>query len=151
MPAYGGVVGAEGVWNLVAYIKGQAVPAVVPTTSWLAGGNATNPPVTAVKEGEAPAAAPAPVTAPAASESAAPEEMLGTYGCTSCHAVDHKVVGPALKDVGAKYRGKDVEATLVQKVRNGGSGVWGQIPMTPNPQVPEPDLHAIVKWILTLK
>jgi cytochrome c len=44
-----------------------------------------------------------------------------------------------------------VEATLVEKVKNGGSGVWGQIPMTPNPQVPDPDLHAIVKWILTLK
>ena len=73
------------------------------------------------------------------------------YGCTACHAVDHKLVGPALKDVGAKYRGKDVEATLVHKVRNGGSGVWGQVPMAPNPQVPEPDLHAIVKWVLTLK
>jgi cytochrome c len=153
MPAYGGVVGTEGVWNLVAYIKAQAVPSVVPTTSWLAGGNATNPPVSAVKEGEAPTAAPAPAAAPAAdaSKPVAPEEMLGKYGCTSCHAIDHKVVGPALKDVGAKYRGKDVEATLVQKVRNGGSGVWGQIPMAPNPQVPEPDLQAIVKWILTLK
>jgi cytochrome c len=50
-----------------------------------------------------------------------------------------------------RRRGKDVEATLVEKVKNGGSGVWGQIPMTPNPQVPDPDLHAIVKWILTLK
>ena len=151
MPAYGGVIGTDGAWMLVAYIKSLAVPSVVPTTSWLAGGNATNPPVTAVKEGEAPAAAPAPTPAPAASESVAPEEMLGKYGCTSCHAVDHKVVGPALKDVGDKYRGKDVEATLVQKVRNGGSGVWGQVPMTPNPQVPDPDLHALVKWILTLK
>ena len=67
MPAYGGVIGTEGVWTLVAYIKAQAVPPVVPTTSWLPGGNATNPPVEAVKEGEAPAAAPAAAPAPAAS------------------------------------------------------------------------------------
>jgi cytochrome c len=53
--------------------------------------------------------------------------------------------------VAAKYRGKDVEAVLVEKVKNGGSGVWGQVPMTPNPQVPDEDLHAIVKWVLALK
>jgi hypothetical protein len=56
-----------------------------------------------------------------------------------------------VRDVAAKYRGKDVESTLVEKVRLGGSGVWGQTPMIPNPQVPEQDLHAIVKWILALK
>ena len=145
MPAYGGVIGTEGVWMLVAYIRAQAVPTVVPTTSWLAGGNATPTPAGAAAAPAAPAAA------PEVSGSLAPEEMLGKYGCTACHAVDHKLVGPALKDVGAKYRGKDVEATLVHKVRNGGSGVWGQVPMAPNPQVPEPDLHAIVKWVLTLK
>jgi cytochrome c len=152
MPAYGGVIGPEGVWNLVAYIKAQAVPTVVPTTSWLPGGNATATPTVAKPEGEAapPAAAPAPA-APAAEASVAPEEMPAKYGCTACHAVDHKVVGPAFKEVAAKYAGKDVEAALVEKVKNGGSGVWGQVPMTPNPQVPDPDLHALVKWILTLK
>ena len=72
----------------------------------------------------------------------APDQMPAKYGCTACHAVDHKVVGPAFKDVAAKYQGKDVEATLVEKVKNGGAGVWGQIPMTPNPQVPDQDLHA---------
>jgi cytochrome c len=154
MPAYGGVIGTDGVWMLMAYIKSQAVPPVVPTTSWLPGGNAT---ATAAP----PAAAPA---GPAAEEKASPspaeqskaaavtpEEMPAKYGCTACHAVDHKVVGPAFKDVAAKYRGKDVEAQLVEKVKNGGSGVWGQVPMPPNPQVPDPDLHAVVKWILTLK
>src|SRR4029450_12821805 len=149
MRAYGGVVAAEGVWNLVSYIKAQAVPSVVPTTSWLPGGNATATP-----------AAPAPPSAPAAAEKASPsgaeqaqatasvkpEEMPAKYGCTACHAVDHKVVGPAFKDVAAKYKGKDVEEQLAQKVKNGGAGVWGQVPMTPNPQVPDPDLHAIVKW-----
>ena len=158
MPAYGGVIGTDGVWMLVSYIKAQAVPPVVPTTSWLPGGNATSAP---------PAAAPPP-TAPEAEEKASPspteraeasgkeasvkpEEMPAKYDCTACHAVDHKVVGPAFKDVAAKYRGQDVEAQLVEKVKNGGAGVWGQVPMTPNPQVPDPDLHAVVKWILSLK
>jgi len=150
MPAYGGVIGTDGVWTLVAYIKAQAVPTVVPTTSWLPGGNATATPTEAKPEGAAAPAAPAPAE-PAAAASVAPDQMPAKYGCTACHAVDHKVVGPSFQDVAAKYRGKDVEATLVDKVKNGGSGVWGQIPMTPNPQVPDPDLHAIVKWILTLK
>src|SRR5205814_932029 len=64
---------------------------------------------------------------------------------------DHNDVGPSCNDVAAKYKGKDVEATLVEKVKHGGAGVWGQVPMPPNPQVPDADLHAIVKWILTLK
>jgi cytochrome c len=144
MPAYGGVIGTEGVWNLVAYIKAQAVPAVVPTTSWVTGGNATATPA-------APAPAPAAPAAKAPEAAVPADQMPAKYGCTSCHAVDHKVVGPSFNDVAAKYRGQDVEATLVEKVKNGGSGVWGQIPMTPNPQVPEQDLHAIVRWILALK
>jgi cytochrome c len=153
MPAYGGVIGTDGVWMLVAYIKAQAVPPVVPTTSWLPGGNATaTPPAPAAPT--APAAeekaSPAPA-AQAAEASVKPDQMPAKYGCTACHAVDHKVVGPSFKDVAAKYQAKDVEATLVEKVKNGGSGVWGQIPMPPNPQVPDPDLQAMVKWILTLK
>ena len=154
MPAYGGVVGTDGVWMLVSYIKSQAVPAVVPTTSWLPGGNASatppapTPPGPAAEEKASPSGA---EQAQAKGKAVTPEEMPAKYGCTACHAVDHKVVGPAFKDVAAKYRGKDVEATLVEKVKNGGAGVWGQVPMPPNPQVPDPDLHAIVKWILTLK
>jgi hypothetical protein len=65
--------------------------------------------------------------------------------------VSRPVVGPSFQDVAAKYRGKDVEEALFDKIKNGGSGVWGQVPMPPNPQVPDPDLHAIVRWILTLK
>lgn len=155
MPAYGGVIGTEGVWNLVAYIKAQAVPTVVPTTSWLAGGNATATPAAAHEGQQAPGAAtPTPATTPAAKAPEAavpPDQMPAKYGCTSCHAVDHKVIGPAFKDVAAKYKGQDVEAALVEKIKKGGSGVWGDIPMTPNPQVPDPDLHAMVKWILGLK
>jgi len=157
MPAYGGVIGTDGAWMLVAYIKSQAVPGVVPTTSWLPGGNATNAPAGGVKEGDekgdeaaaAPAAAPA--AEPKTEAAAAPDQMPAKYGCTACHAVDHKVVGPAFNEVAAKYKGQDVEAKLAEKVKNGGAGVWGQVPMTPNPQVPDEDLHAVVKWILSLK
>jgi len=86
-----------------------------------------------------------------AQTSVKPEDMPAKYACTSCHAVDNKLVGPSFKEVAAKYRGQDVEAKLVEKVKNGGTGVWGQVPMPPNPQVPDPDLHAVVKWILSLK
>jgi cytochrome c len=154
MPAYGGVIGTDGVWMLVAYIKAQAVPTVVPTTSWLPGGNATATPAAAHEGEQAPGGAPPAPATPAAKEAeaaVAPDQMPAKYGCTACHATDHQVVGPSFKDVAAKYRGKDAEAALVEKIKNGGSGVWGQIPMPPNPQVPDPDLHAIVKWILTLK
>lgn len=142
MPAYGGVIGSDGVWNLVAYIKSQGTPSVVPTTSWLPGGNASPNP------SAAPAAA---ATPPAPAPRFSLEEMPAAYGCTGCHAVDHKVVGPAFADVARKYSGKDVEATLVAKVRRGGSGNWGEVPMPPNPGVPDENLHAIVRWILTLK
>ena len=152
MPAYGGVIGTDGAWMLVAYIKAQALPSVVPTTSWLAGGNATATPAApaAVGPAEEEKASPSPAEQ-AKAETVSPEEMPARYGCTACHAVDHKVVGPAFKDVAAKYRGKDVAAQLAQKVKNGGAGVWGQVPMPPNPQVPDPDLQPLIKWILTQK
>ena len=72
--------------------------------------------------------------------------------CMSCHQVDKKVVGPSFKDVAAKYKGdKTAEAKLVAKVKAGGSGVWGPVPMPPNPQVPDADLKAAVEWILSIK
>jgi cytochrome c len=148
MPAYGGVIGTDGVWMLVSYIKSQAVPAVVPTTSWLPGGNATaTPAAPASTEPEASASAAGQAQA---DKPAPPEAMPAKYGCTACHAVDRKVVGPAFKEVADKYRGQEVEAKLAEKIRNGGAGVWGQVPMTPNPQVPDEDLDAVVKWILSL-
>ena len=66
--------------------------------------------------------------------------------------VDKKIVGPAYKDVAKKYAGdKGAKAHLVAKVKAGGKGVWGQIPMPPNPQVSNEDAEKIVSWILTLK
>jgi cytochrome c len=138
MPAYGGVLGAEGAWMIVAYLKSQSVPTVVPTTNYE---------VASV----APAAA-APPPAAADTSPATPEQMLTKYGCVACHAVDHKIVGPALEDVAKKYHGQaDAPAHLTEKVRAGGSGVWGDIPMTPNPQVSDADLQTLVTWVLALK
>ena|ERR1700690_2730281 len=71
--------------------------------------------------------------------------------CMSCHGVDKKIVGPAYKDVAAKYRGdKGAEARLFAKVKAGGKGVWGPVPMPPNPQVKDEDLHKILQWVLSL-
>ena len=72
-------------------------------------------------------------------------------GCLACHSVDVKVVGPAFKDVSAKYKGKGAESKLVAKVKAGGSGVWGPIPMPANsPQVKDEDIKTIVSWVLSL-
>jgi cytochrome c len=82
----------------------------------------------------------------------AQEALAKKYNCLACHAVDKKVVGPAYKDVAAKYKGDaGAEARLVAKVKNGGSGVWGPIPMPPNSSVPDADVKALVKWVLSLK
>lgn|SRR5690606_31858557 len=83
---------------------------------------------------------------------ASPDELLKSSGCTACHAVDKKLVGPAYKDVAAKYSGqKDAEAKLAEKVKKGGSGVWGQVPMPPQAHIKDEDIRAMVKYILTLK
>ena len=82
----------------------------------------------------------------------AQETLAKKHNCLVCHSVDKKVVGPAYKDVAAKYRNdKTAEAKLVQKVEKGGVGVWGQVPMPPNSTVPDADVRALVKWILSLK
>jgi len=73
-------------------------------------------------------------------------------GCLACHAVDKKVVGPSYKEVANKYRGdKTAEAKLDKKVKEGGVGVWGQIPMPPNSQVSDADIKKLVAWVLSLK
>ena len=72
-------------------------------------------------------------------------------GCLACHSVEAKVVGPAFKDVAAKYKGKGAEGKLIAKVKAGGSGVWGPVPMPANsPQVKDDDIKTIVTWVLTL-
>jgi len=80
------------------------------------------------------------------------EELLKKHACLSCHTVDKKLVGPSYKDVAAKYRGQaGAEKNLAEKIKKGGQGVWGQIPMPPNANVSDADLSAMVKYILSVK
>jgi cytochrome c len=88
----------------------------------------------------------------AAAPALASQELAQKKNCLSCHAVDVKRVGPAYKDVAAKYaNAKDAVAVLAAKVIKGGSGTWGVVPMPANPQVSEAEAKSLVQWILTLK
>ncbi|HEX3059945.1 MAG TPA: c-type cytochrome [Usitatibacter sp.] len=92
------------------------------------------------------------ILAVAALPALANEELAKKNACTACHAVDKKIVGPAFKEVAAKYRSdKTAEARLVKKVKEGGVGVWGQVPMPPNSTVSDKDIQTLVKWVLSLK
>ena len=82
---------------------------------------------------------------------ATPEELAKAKNCMACHAIGTKLVGPAYKDVAAKYKGqKDAESKLAQKVMKGGGGVWGPVPMPPN-AVSDAEAHTLVKWVLSQK
>ncbi len=91
-------------------------------------------------------------SANAALDNAAAEAMMKKDGCAACHSIDKKVVGPAYTEVAAKYKGDaGAAAKLEAKVKAGGAGVWGPVPMPPNASVPDADIKALVGWILTLK
>ena len=85
-------------------------------------------------------------------QAATPDEILTKSGCMACHAKDKKLVGPAFKDIAAKYKGQDAVAKLAEKVRKGGSGVFGPIPMSPNgpDKISDDDLKTAVAAILKL-
>jgi cytochrome c len=79
-------------------------------------------------------------------------EILNKGGCTACHAVDKKLVGPSYQEVAKKHKGKkDAAAVVAKKVRDGGTGTYGQIPMPPNAKdkVSDADLKALVDWVLS--
>ena len=87
-----------------------------------------------------------------AMDDAAANAAMGKAGCTACHALDKKLVGPSFQDIAKKYKGDaKAVATLTEKVRKGGSGVWGPVPMPPNApdKISDADLKAVVEWILT--
>lgn len=87
-----------------------------------------------------------------AADSKAGEALTKSSGCTACHSVDKKLVGPAFKDIAAKYKNdKGAEAALVKKVKAGGKGAWGEVPMPPNAQVKDGDIKSMVQWILSVK
>ncbi len=79
-------------------------------------------------------------------------DLAQKRNCLACHTIDRKVVGPAYKDVAAKYAGQsDAVDKLAEKVVKGGAGVWGPVPMPANPQVSDAEARQLVAWILTLK
>ena len=89
---------------------------------------------------------------PASLPAQANEELAKKHACFACHATDKKLVGPSFKDVAAKYGGDSgAEAKLADKVKKGSQGTWGQVPMPPNASVPDADVRALVKWILSQK
>jgi cytochrome c len=81
----------------------------------------------------------------------ADEALLKKYNCTACHQNAVKVVGPAYKDVAAKYKGQPMIDKLAAKIRAGGGGVWGQMAMPPHPQVSEADAKKMATYILAVK
>ena len=82
----------------------------------------------------------------------AAEALMQKSGCVACHAVDKKVIGPSYQEVAAKYKSdKDAATKLAAKVKAGGQGVWGPVPMPPNAQVSDADIKTLVAWVLSLK
>lgn len=81
----------------------------------------------------------------------ADQALATSKNCMACHATDKKLVGPAFKDVAAKYKGdKTAVDKLAAKVIKGGSGVWGPVPMPANTQVNEAEAKKLVTWVLSL-
>jgi cytochrome c len=79
-------------------------------------------------------------------------KLAQSKACTACHAVDKKMVGPAYKDIAAKYASDaDAAAKLAVKIQKGGVGVWGQIPMPANPAVSAAEADTLAKWVLSIK
>ena len=79
-------------------------------------------------------------------------DLAQKKSCLACHATDKKLVGPAYKDVAAKYAGqKDAVAKLAEKIQKGGVGAWGQVPMPANPQVNADEAKQLATWVLSIK
>ena len=93
------------------------------------------------------------IAATAVAAPALADQALATAkNCMACHAVDKKLVGPAYKDVAAKYAGqKDAVDKLAGKIIKGGSGVWGPVPMPANAQVNEAEAKKLAAWVLAAK
>jgi cytochrome c551/c552 len=100
---------------------------------------------------EKPAPAPSPDTLAGASGDPI-EKLLGANACTACHAVDKRVVGPSFREVAVKYANDaDAASRLATKMRAGGQGNWGNVPMPPNPGLAENDAQKLASWVLQQK
>lgn len=91
-------------------------------------------------------------TSAQAADDAAMKALAQKSGCLACHSIDKKLVGPSYKDVAAKYAGDtSAPAVLLQKIKKGGKGVWGPVPMPPNVTVKDADAKALITWVLAQK
>lgn len=150
------VTGSSCMTNCVKFVQiGSSLPPEVRNAQGnLADQNRTFGPFIGIDTTKPPLAA-LPGAAGVAHTSAAkvaktPEDLLKDNNCTACHAQSTKLVGPAFNDVAAKYKGQSgAEDMLVKKVKNGGSGVWGSIPMPPQSDVSDETLHKLVHYVLT--
>jgi cytochrome c len=87
-----------------------------------------------------------------AADAKAGEALAKSSGCVACHTVDKKLVGPSYQQIAERYRrDQGAEAKLIQKVKAGGKGVWGDIPMPPNAHVKDADIKTLVQWIFSIK
>jgi cytochrome c len=87
-----------------------------------------------------------------AASALADPDMLRKYNCVACHSNERKMVGPSYKDIAAKYSADAGAAEkLAKKIRDGGAGVWGQLPMPPNPQMSGADALTLARYVLTIK
>ncbi|MES3017682.1 MAG: c-type cytochrome [Bacteroidota bacterium] len=113
---------------------------------------ATTLPVVNPVAATAPVAASKPAVADDSADIKKGEALISKSDCFACHKVDVKVLGPSYKDVAAKYPNNAATVNqLVDKVKKGGSGVWGAIPMSPHPALSDDDTKAMVRYILSLK
>ena len=82
----------------------------------------------------------------------ADQALANSKNCMACHATDKKLVGPAFKDVAAKYASdKSAADKLATKIQKGGAGVWGPVPMPANTQVNDAEAKKLAAWVLTIK
>lgn len=92
------------------------------------------------------------LTAFTAVSASASQALAASKNCMACHGVEKKVVGPAFKDVARMYAGRmDAQSLVATKIIKGSTGVWGPVPMLPNPQVSEADAKKLADWVLSLK
>jgi cytochrome c len=92
------------------------------------------------------------VAAVVAGPALANQDLATKKNCMACHAIDKKLVGPAYKEVAAKYAGqKDAAGKLAEKIQKGGVGAWGQVPMPANPQVSADEAKTLAAWVLSIK
>ena len=99
--------------------------------------------------GKPGAVAAAASAAPSAALAAAPKDLIARNACTACHGINNKIVGPGFVEIGNKYQVQaDAEVYLTKKIREGGQGVWGAVPMPPQAALKEEDARAIARWIV---